>query len=522
MVRWERRVALLCAVAGVILLLSTLSFVLVDGQLSQRSAFVLFAGLALVIAYGVVEPSAVLDLVRTRRTRFGTLSVLVSAVVIGILVAVNVVVSRGTQAADLTTSGQYTLAPRSVQVTRQLDSDLVVTGFFRPDERDTRRQVQSLLDLYRQQSSHVKVRFADPDQNRSVVQSLGVTIAGSIVLQYRGRPPIVLNLAEQSESDVTGAIQRLESARTPVLCWAGGDGERDLKDSNQVSGYSAAAELLSSSNYQSQDVLLVQQGVPPTCDVLVVMQLARPLNDASVKAIQDYLARGGKLLMAVDPWLDAKTLASANAVVKPFGIAFDGGLVVEGDPAHAAKDDPTVPVVDRFGDSPITRQLANRYVFFPGSTAITGAVTGPATGNDLATTSDRSYDIAQQRTSLDQRSTDRHGPFVLMRSIEQSQSSGRTTRIVLSGTSSLAENRTLPPTASGSNPDLFLASLDWLSQQDALISIAPKPPAGQPLALTDQDVRVNELVTLGLMPLAVLLIGLLVLVRRRRVTAVRS
>jgi ABC-type uncharacterized transport system involved in gliding motility auxiliary subunit len=522
MVRWERRLALVCAVVGVILLLTTISFVLVDGQLSQRSAFVLFAGLALVIVYGVVQPSAVADLVRSRRARFGSLSVLISAVVIGILVAVNVLASRSTQAADLTQSGANTLAPRSVQVARQLDSDLTVTGFFRPDETDTRRGVQALLDLYRQQSPHVKVRFLDPDQNAAQARNLGVTIAGSIVLQYRSRPPIVLNLAEQSESDVTGAILRLESAHSPNLCWAAGEGERNLQDVDQVNGYSAASDLIKSSNYRVQEVLLSQQGVPAGCDVLVVAELQRPLNDFAVKAIQDYLGRGGKLLLAVDPWIDARTLGSANAVVKPLGVAFDGGLVIEPDPAHAAKDDRTVPIVDRFGGSPITRDLANRYVFFPESTAITGTAATGVTSTNVAATSDRSYDILQQRTSLDQRQIDKKGPFTLMRSLEQPVAGGRTARVVLVGTSSLAENRTMPPAAAGSNPDLLVATLDWLSQQDALIAISPKPPAAQPLALTQQDVTVNEVVTVGLLPLALLAIGILVLVRRRRSTVARA
>ena len=64
MVRWDRRIALVCAVAGVLLLLTTLSFVFVDAGLSQRTTFLLFAGLALVIAYAVADPGAVVELDR--------------------------------------------------------------------------------------------------------------------------------------------------------------------------------------------------------------------------------------------------------------------------------------------------------------------------------------------------------------------------------------------------------------------------------------------------------------------------
>lgn len=516
MVRWDRRIALLCAVAGLLVLLTTLSFVFVDGGLTQRTTFLLFAGVALVIAYGVVDPGAVLELVRTRRARFGSLKVLVGAVVIGILVAVNVIASRGARAADFTKSGLHTLSPKSVQVIKQVDSDLIVTGFFRPDELGSKRDTQALLDLYTQQSPHVKVRFLDPDQNGAEALSLGVTVAGSIVLQYKGRPAVVLNLASQTEADLTGAILRLESSRAPVVCWAAGDGERDLKDTNQVSGYSSVAELLKTSNYKVEDVLLVQQGVPPSCDILALVELGRSLSDNSARAIKQYLSQGGKLLLGVDPWLDPKVLASVNTVLKPYGAGFDGALIVEPDPAHSAKDDATVPVVYAYGQSPITRNLAGKYVFLPLATPIVSTPTGDTTAVNLASSTDRSYAVAQQRTNLDKRAIDRTGPFVLLQALEQKHPAGKTTRILLSGSSGLAENRTMPPFADGSNPDLLLASLDWLSEQDSLISIGPKPAGAGPLTLSDRDVRINELLALGVMPLLVIAIGALVFVRRRR------
>jgi gliding motility-associatede transport system auxiliary component len=513
--RWDRRAALALAAVGVVLLLTTLAFVVADGMLTQRTALLLFAGLALVIVYVVVDPTVVTAIVRDPRSRRGSVTVLAGAAVIGALVAANVVVSRATQAADLTRSGLYTLSPRSALVAKQLDSDLVVTAFFQPDQGQTRHDVQTLLDLYRDQSPHVKVRFVDPDQNGALALSLGVKVPGSLVLQYRSKPAVVLDLAEQSESDVTGAIQRLESTRTPTVCWAAGDGERDLQDTNEVSGYSAVAELMRTTNYRAQNVLLMQQGVPAGCDVLVVLQLGRPLSDASVQAIQAYLAKGGKLLLAIDPWLDQRAVASANAVLKPYGTAFDGSLVVEPDTAHAAADDATIPVVYGYGASPITSDLAGRFVFFPQATPITGQPVAGINSVDLASTTDRAFAIPQQRTDLSRRTTDRPGPFVLLRSIEQERQQGRT-RIVVSGTSALAENRTMPPAASGSNPDLLLASLDWLSEQDSLIAIGPKPAQAGPLALTRNDLRWNVALTAVLLPLVVTAAGALVYLRRRR------
>jgi ABC-type uncharacterized transport system involved in gliding motility auxiliary subunit len=521
MAHLERRLALVCAVLGVLLLFAGVSFVVVEGGLVPSTSFTLIAGVALLIAYAVLDPRAAGDLIRSRRARFGSLSVVISAIVIGILVAVNVLGSHGTAAADLTKARLYTLSPKSVLVTKKLSSDLVVTGFYRPDEQQSKRDVQTLLGLYRQQSPHVKPRFVDADQNSALAQRLGVTIPGSIVLQYKEKPPVVLSLASQSESDVTAAILRLEASRSPVVCWAAGDGERNLKQSDAATGYSAVADLLRTSNYQVQDVLIAQQGVPSSCEVLALVGVIRPLGDSTVAAIGDYLNGGGKLLLAVDPWLagGARVLATANAVLKPYGVSFDGGLVVEGDTAHSATNDPTVPVAFDYGQSPITKDLARKYVFLPSTTSISGTASGSATSVNLITSTDKAYEIAQSRDNVNRQAADKAGPFTLMQTIEQKRSNGKLTRIVLSGTSSIAENRAMPPNAGGSNPDLILGSVDWLSQQDALIAINPKPSQAQPLSLSDRDLRFNQLLTLLVLPGLVVAAGLVVMYRRRRPVA---
>jgi ABC-type uncharacterized transport system involved in gliding motility auxiliary subunit len=444
-------------------------------------------------------------------------AVILGVVVVALLVAVNALAAQATQRVDLTRTGLYTLSPRSVAVTRQLGADLVVTGFFGPAEEPARRDVADLLEQYREQSAHVRVRFVDPAHYPTLARGLGVTVSDSVALQYRSRPAVVLGVAQQDEVGITGAIVRLESSRSPTVCWATGDGERDLRDADQVGGYSAVGDLLRTSDYRVQTTSLDASGIPSTCDVLVVAQLSRPLGSVEIRAIQDYLARNGSLLLAVDPWLDPGVVASANALVRPYGAVFEGGLVIEPDTAHAATDDPTVPVVSDFAESPITQNLAGRYVFFPQATAVTGTSPAGMSSVSLASTTGSAYTIPTQRTSLSRRSADPAGPFSLMWSIEASRPSG-TARIVLSGTSSLAENRTMPSAATGANSDLLLASLDWLSRQDPLASLEPRPPDAAPLSLSGLDLRVNEVLAVGVPPLFVLAIGAVVAVRRRRST----
>src|SRR5438270_5022749 len=234
--RWERRLALACAVAGVMLLFIGAALYLIEQQMTRQVSYSLIAGVALLVGYGILDPSSFTDLIRSRQARFGSLSVLVTAAVLGVLVVLNILASRGSQAIDLSKAHLNTLAPQSTLVAKRLESDVQVIGFYRPSEDQSRQDAQNLLTLYATENRHLKVRFENPDLNLQDVQRYGVRVSGTIVLEYKGKTEL-LAPGSQTEQDVTSALLKLESDRTPQVCWAGGDGERDLKEGNQIVGY---------------------------------------------------------------------------------------------------------------------------------------------------------------------------------------------------------------------------------------------------------------------------------------------
>src|SRR5438874_10779399 len=303
--RWERRLAVLCAISGVLLLAVAGTFWLLDRAMSRQLAYSLVAGVALLIGYAVLDPSALAGVVRTRRGRSGSMSILVTAVVLGVLVVANLLASRGTQAVDLSKARLNTLAPQSVLVAKRLDTDLVVVGFYRPTSADTqsRQDAQDLLTLYANESRHVKLRFENPDLDPEDVQRFGVRTSGTLVLEYKSKTEL-LAPGSQGEQDVTSAILKLEADRTPQVCWVGGECERDLKEANEITGYSAAADVLNRNNFKSKELLL-GAAVPADCDALAIVGAQKPLSGEAVKFLVDYLGRGGKLLVAADPWLDS-------------------------------------------------------------------------------------------------------------------------------------------------------------------------------------------------------------------------
>jgi hypothetical protein len=445
------------------------------------------------------------------------LSIVVAAVVLTLLVGANVAASRSTQAMDLTRDGLNTLTPQSVGAARSLQADAQLIGLFRPGTGNGQAETEALIALYTAQSPLVTYQRENFDTDRSDVKRYAIKSPNTVVIQYRGKTEL-LTPAAQDEAGLTAALLKLESGRVPLVCWAVGDGERGLKDVDQGAGYSSVADILAQDSFVTRDLVLAQAtSIPGDCDQLAIIDPTSALPAASVKAIDDYLAAGGKLVIAAEPWAkDPKSIDSLNAALKPYGLAFSSALVIETDPGHRSASDPTIVAVSGYGRSPITDEIQGRVSFFPLTTAITGTPAPAAIATPIATTSGSSYAIAQPRSvqDLGRKAGDASGPFTVMETVEQAAGSKRT-RIVLAGTGGFAENRTLPPSNSDANLDLVLASFQWLAEQDSLVTTPPKHGRALPLALSQQDQSILIFITSVLMPGMMVFGGVVAWWRRR-------
>ena len=447
-----------------------------------------------------------------RRFRSGSASLALSVLVLAVLVLFNVVASKGTQTWDLTHSGLNTLAPQSVLAAKRLDADLLVIGLYRSTVGNGQPEAEALVGLYQAQTPRIVYRSASYDTDVADVRRYSVTEAGTLVLDYGGKTQL-LTPALQTEQDFTSALIKLESDRAPMVCWAAGVGGRSRTDTGQT-GYSSVADILARNNFQTQDVLIADQSsIPATCDELALIAPAVQLSAAGIKAIGDYLASGGSLLIAADPWSEAPAAAaSLNDVLKPYGLAFSGALVVEPDTSLAF--DLITPAALAYGTSPITRDIQGIASFFPHTTAIAGTPDAAAAAVVIASTSKLSYGIGTPRQDLARQAVDAPGPFAVMETIEI-PAGDKKARIVAVGTTGFAENRVLPPSSNDANLELVLGTFQWLAREDALISIPPKPPRALPLILTQQDQSTVIFVTIFLMPGLVVFAGVLVWWRRR-------
>ena len=416
-----------------------------------------------------------------RRIRSGSASLLPAALALIVLVALNVVASRTTLSWDLTHSGLNTLAPQSVLAAKRLGADLLVIGLFRSGVGNGQPEAEALVGLYQAQSTRITYRSESFDTDVADVRKYSVQEPNTLVLDYGGKTQL-LTPALQTEQDFTSALLKVESNHVPVVCWVAGVGGRSRSDTSQ-SGYSSVADVLAGNNFETRDLLMTGlTSIAADCDEVVLIAPAVPLAATAV-----------------------------NEVLKPYGLAFSGALVVEPDASRAF--DVITPATLTYGSSPITRDIQGIASLFPQTTAITrtSAAAAPVV---IASTSNLSYAIAAPRQDLPRQAGDAAGPFAIMETLEV-PAGQKKARIVMVGTTGFAENKVLPPSSNAANLELALGTFQWLAREDALISLPPKPPRALPLTLTQQDQSTIIFITVFLMPGLVVFAGMLVWWRRR-------
>lgn len=462
---------------------------------------------------------------RTRSAAFGLNSVVTAVLVISIVGVLDFLVNRYPQKLDLTKNKIHTLSEQTVKLVKGL-KEPVKAEMFAPAAQH--EQFRQLLENYKQLNPKFELEWIDPNREPTRTKAAGIRKAGTLRLAMGARENKV---EDPTEEKLTNALIKLTKDKNQVFCDIVGHGERNLGGTD-ADGFDVVKKALQAQSYEIKDVNLVQETrVPATCDAIAILGPTKPYFAPEAKAISDYLAGGGRAMIALDinlrggeytPEL-ADLLAQWN--VKPVS-----AMIV--DPrARSFGMDPSVPIVANFNkDSPITKDLAAQglaqvqilspYPFVRPIDTIPGAPAG-MTVTWLAKTLPSAIAVMDMKEIASgqvrpKEGRDRMGEQTVAVSVEGKQKdskAARNTRLVVLGTSAIGSNKFQ---GYGVNLDLFMNAASWAMEDESLISIRAKEEGPGKIQMTSKQGSVIALLTIFLIPALIVLCGIVIWRMRKK------
>lgn len=516
-----KKYASLMGLAGLVLILLGLVKYSIDSIFTWMSYVPAGVGLALVIVFIVLKFAEIKMALSSRSTKFGSNALLTIVIVIGILIVINILLSRFNYRYDTTAAKQFSLAEQTRKVLKNLDKDVKVYGFFKSGED---QMAKELLAEYANYSQRFVYEITDPDKKPGLAKKYNIRAYGTLVLQCEGKDE---RLEKTEEEGLTNALIKITREGEKKIYFTTGHGEKDI-DNTDKSGYSSIKDAITQQNYKTEKILLAEQdSIPGDCAALLVCGPKSDLFDKEQNMINSYLNRGGKVLFLVDP----EAGSSYSQFLSTWGYKLGNDIVIDASGiGQLFGAGPTIPVVSQYEKHMISEDFGVM-TFYPEARSVSKSSSVPSeiTFTEIAKTNPRSWGETSPLTTgkigFDE-GKDMEGPITILAVAEKTVSNapikanafGLNTgalkaRLAVFGDSDFCTNGYFKVQGNG---DLLLNTINWLAEEEDLISIRARDPEDRRLNLTQQQSRILLYLSVIAMPLLILGAGVMVYRNRKK------
>jgi ABC-type uncharacterized transport system involved in gliding motility auxiliary subunit len=411
---------------------------------------------------------------------------------------------------DVTRSARNTLSQPTLDVLRQLEGPVSVTAYALTQDAaggNVHKIVEERLRPYRRAKPDLSVTIIDPREDPKRAEAAGIRTPNELVVEYRKRIERI-PLGDFGEQNFANALMRLMRGSASLVLWIEGHGERKLDGiANHDLGEFGRQLQQKGMKLNSVNLALAQE-VPSNASVLVIASPQTDLQPAEVEKIEKYVQAGGNLLWLIDP----APLHGLQPLAEMLGLVLTPGTVV--DFAVRPKSGPPVfAVATSYGQHPIT--AAFRYnTMFPYSRQVGISEMEDWRISPLIEVAPRGW---VEMGALDEKPTfdaarDLPGPVNIAAAFQRAVGD-KQQRIVVIGNGSFVSNAYL---GNAGNLQLGVATLNWLSAEDDLVAIDPRPAPDSRIQIDQMTLYLIAFGFLLVLPLVFVATGVVIWWRRRK------
>lgn len=398
---------------------------------------------------------------------------------------------------DLTQNALNSLEPGSVDALALLKEPVKITVYATEQDAklgDIHKLIREFVSLYQRYKPDISLTFIDPLKEPEAMRKAAIQGNGEMVVEYAGRSEHITTLNEQT---LSSALMRLAHSKEQLLMYLGGHGERKL-DGAANHDLGEFGGRLKHLGYRIASLnLTTAQEVPSNASLLVLTHPQTKLMPGEVKKLLDYIDNGGNLLWLVD----AEPLRGLEPLTEKLGITFMPGIVID-----PSAQEMNVPINWALGSGypphAITRNFDLITVFpnaramsieqnnvWEAHTIIESALRGWVSDRGVDKTFDKNRDIP--------------GPVNLALALKRSVNEHEQ-RIIVVGNGTFLAN---VYSGNGGNLDLGTNMVNWLANEEQLITIQPHAAKDGKIILSKRQLLAISVGFLFLLPLLLVAVG---------------
>ncbi|MEO1172880.1 MAG: DUF4350 domain-containing protein, partial [Myxococcota bacterium] len=377
------------------------------------------------------------------------------------------------------------------------------------------------------ESERLTYRMVSPEARPDLVREYAVTESGPrIVIVAGDREAKARNVSEQ---ELTNALIRATQPIQKTIGFLRGHGELDFDDTESAEGAAVMRERVAAEGFQTRTLSLLEARavtpldgaarirVPADIKVLVIAGPQAALPGPELEALEEFLARGGRLMVMLEP----TTESGLGDFIGPWKLAVGDDFVIDSNPMSRAMGlgaaSPQIFATDK--PHPITDAMVTSAVFATARSVrvLAGGEVGVEARPLLRAGESAWGETAYASGAAGFDADDTQPPVYVAALATRSTTtvgSAPEGRLLVFGDSDWINNRNQ---SLRGNADLFVNAVNFLAEEQDRISIRPRARESSSILLTGRQMAGLRIITLDLMPVLLVALGFgIVTVRRQR------
>ncbi|HAU87725.1 MAG TPA: hypothetical protein DCW90_20225 [Lachnospiraceae bacterium] len=442
-----------------------------------------------------------------------------------ICVVVNLFVGELDVYADVSSQKLYSITQDTIDFVKGIDSKIKIYYVCKDGQEDP--TVEKIVNKYDKLNKKVTVEKKDPvlypnftkKFTNDDVQQNSIIVVNEDTEKFK-----VVNYTDMYEYDassqsvsavdvegqITAAIDFVTNKDLPVLYYTSGHGEAELGNT--------LTSIIKKKNIDANDLkTLTVDEIPEDCDILVINGPTADFTDNELKMIRVYLANGGDAIITLQQ--TNNKMPNFTQLLEYYGIYQKEGIVLE-QYGNYMSGYPT-NIIPTLGTHEIVSNVSasGQYVVMPNCIGISESdtVRDSVTLTELMRTTEGAYSkVNVDSKTAEMEDGDIPGPFGLgVLAEEKSEATDETMKLVVFSSVYLF-NEEIISTGQFANANIFRDTLGYMAPVGKNISISSISLTTDYLTIPETTQVILGIVFVIILPLAILVTGLIIWLRRRK------